>query len=153
MATVLDNQSYGIGENSTGTKPQQNTTKANRVPFYWWMVSVEALTGTSHERHGVLNHRQLNCLFDNLFMTKSNKTLNLCYLLDPCIKGSVKQNVPCRQQMAFWNGILFMSGSIVTISTFLTSKIHPWHLSSPWGVSQHWLGMVHYTPLAIFWEQ
>ena len=41
------------------------------------------ITMTTHERHGVSNHRQLDCLFSHLF-SLTTKELPSSALLDPC---------------------------------------------------------------------
>ena len=73
-----------------------------RRSLFWISISTsptkrQCITVTSNERHGILNHRQFNCLFKSLFRltTKRHGTPHLwCFVRR--FKGSVMQKVfPC----------------------------------------------------------
>ena len=59
---------------------------SQKCPFLFIAAVVCSITMTSHKRHGVLNHRQLVCLFNSWCKHATRKTSKLC-IPGPVVRG------------------------------------------------------------------
>ena len=68
----------------TKTKTKHTGDDSSPTPIYSWII--RAFHVTSHKRHGVSNHRRLNCLFYSFQYRKIKMALwpgNTCHLTGP----------------------------------------------------------------------